>query len=243
MKQHASSRLLLSSLLSLVLLAPPFARAAGGATADGAQAVTVNDDFRRGLDLWKVEQMPGGTVEAAEGVLAINDKEGCTVWLRRKLKAPLTIRYKAKLVSQGGTYDRVSDLNCFWMATDPKCPDDIFASKPARDGKFASYDGLRTYYVGCGGNTNTSTRFRRYSGTGERPLLPEHDLSAPKYLLEANREYQIEIRSDGEWIEYRRDGEVFFRWRDPQPLKEGWFGFRTVWSHTEIRDFSAVEGQ
>lgn len=241
MKLRPPASLLVASML---LASCPLLPSVGGAeTVAGSepQTVTIKDDFRHGLKQWSVEQMPGGTVEAADGALTINDKEGCTVWLRQKLKAPVTIRYKARLLSEGGAYDRVSDLNCFWMATDPKHPEDLLASK--RDGKFASYDGLRTYYVGCGGNTNSSTRFRRYSGTGERPLLPEHDLSDFKYLLEGNREYQIEVRADGEWIEYRRDGVVFFRWRDPQPLKEGWFGFRTVWSHTEIRDFSVVQGQ
>ena len=33
----------------------------------------------------------------------------------------------------------------------------------------ATYDTLRTYYVGYGGNANTTTRFRRYDGTGARP--------------------------------------------------------------------------
>jgi hypothetical protein len=133
----------------------------------------------------------------------------------------------------------VSDVNCFFMATDPKAPEGRpFAPGFGRTGKFGDYDSLRTYYVGMGGNTNTTTRFRRYAGDGARPLLPEHDLTEKKFLLEPNRTYRIEIRvgRDGA-IEYRRDGEVFFSWRDPAPLTEGWFGLRTVKSRQIVRNF------
>jgi hypothetical protein len=206
-------------------------------------AQTIRDDFRQGLGLWVVEQVNGGKVVADKGVLDIEDKGGCTVWLRQKLKAPIHIHYKVTLIEKGGPCDRVSDLNCFWMAFDPAVPDDFFKQGNGRDGRFASYDRLKTYYVGCGGNTNSSTRFRRYSGDGKRPLLPEHDLSQKQFLLEGNREYTIDITSDGEWIEYKRDGVTFFRWRDTAPLTEGYFGFRTVTSHQRITDFEVTEGK
>ena len=98
--------------------------------------------------------------------------------------------------------------------------------------------GLRTYYVGYGGNHNTTTRFRRYDGAGARPLLPEHDLGAPAQLLEEGREYRIEITvaADGRTT-WARDGEVLFDHTDPEPLREGWFGLRTVWARLEVRDF------
>jgi hypothetical protein len=49
-----------------------------------------------------------------------------------------------------------------------------------RTGAFADYDTLKTYYVGQGGNGNTSTRFRRYVGRpGERPLLPRTTTRRP----------------------------------------------------------------
>ena len=76
------------------------------------------------------------------------------------------------MISAGGKNDRVSDLNCFWMARDSRNPDDLFAVH--RTGKFADYNQLLCYYVGVGGNTNTTTRFRRYIGDANtRPLLPQ----------------------------------------------------------------------
>ena len=197
-------------------------------------AVVHTDDFSHGLTQWVVEQQPGGSVTAENGRLVINDAGGCTVWLRARLDAPVLITYTARVSSA----NRVSDLNCFWMASDPAHPDDLFAAGHGRDGKFASYDTLRTYYVGYGGNNNTTTRFRRYDGSGARPLLPEHDLAGPKFLLKPDHDYHItlEIRADG-YVQFTRDGEVVFAWHDPAPLRRGWFGFRTVHSRTEISEF------
>jgi hypothetical protein len=198
--------------------------------------------FRPGLAEWAVEQMPGGTVRVENGALVIEDAGGCTVWLRRKLIAPVEISYDVTVVSRGGPHDRVSDVNCFWMATDPKAPDGCpFAPGHARTGKFENYDSLRTYYVGMGGNTNSTTRFRRYGGDGTKPLLPEHDLATPGVLLSANRTYRIRVVARDGTAEFWRDGEKIFAFRDPAPLTSGWFAFRTVASHLEIRNFRVNE--
>jgi len=187
------------------------------------------------LRAWSVEQMPGGTVTTREGALVIADEGGCTVWFREPVAAPVEISYEVTVVSRGGPHDRVSDVNCFWMATDRKRPDALPAG---RTGKFEDYDALRLYYVGMGGNTNTSTRFRRYAGDGTKPLLPEHDLKEKKFLLEPNRTYRIRVVARDGVAEYWRDGVKIFAFRDPAPLTRGWFGFRTVKSHLEIRNFT-----
>jgi hypothetical protein len=206
-------------------------------SVEGEVMVIARDDFKGDLSQWQVEQQPGGTVTVKDGALVIADKAGCTVWLRQPLQAPVRISYVATVV--GG--ERVSDLNCFWMANDPRSPGDLFKSGHGRDGMFASYDTLKTYYVGCGGNGNTTTRFRRYDGSGARPLLPEHDRKEPEALLESGRPYRIEITvtADGRTT-WARDGKVWLSTDDPAPLRSGWFGFRTVWSRIEIRDFKAV---
>ena len=69
-------------------------------------------------------------------------------------------------------------------------------------------------------------------------MLPEHDRKEPGALLEDGRVYRIEIlvTADGR-TSWARDGVVFFTHDDPEPLREGWFGFRTVWSRIEVRDF------
>ena len=202
-----------------------FLVASGGA----AEPNVHRDDFRQGLARWSIEQEPGGRVEAADGRLTIDVPAGCTVWFREKLRAPVRIRYRAAV--RGSS--RVSDLNCFWMASDPSHPGALLENAAGRTGKFADYDRLATYNVGYGGNENTTTRFRRYDGTGA-----EHDLRDRRFLLEADHVYAIEITVSAEGrVRWARDGEVLFDFADPQPLREGWFGFRTVHSRIEVTDF------
>jgi hypothetical protein len=192
-----------------------------------------HDDFTSDLSNWTVEQQPGGTVTIEDGKLVIADEGGCTVWFNQRIEAPVIITYTATVSSQA----RVSDLNCFWMATDPSRPGDLLAPGHTRTGAFATYDTLRTDYVGYGGNTNSTTRFRRYNGDGTKPLLPEHDLSAPEFLLKPDHPYRIALVVVGSRVQYQRDGELIFDFTDPEPLASGWFGFRTVQSRIEIRDF------
>lgn len=185
---------------------------------------------------WAAEQMPGGTIAVAGGALVVEDVAGSTIWWREKLTAPVEISYEVTVVVAGGPRDRLSDLNCFWMAQDPRSSAAPFAAGHARTGKFSDYDSLLTYYVGYGGNNNSTTRFRRYDGTAARPLLPEHDLSERRFLLEPNRTYKIRLVARDGVAEFYRDGEKVFAFRDPAPLQSGWFALRTVRSHLVVRN-------
>jgi hypothetical protein len=181
---------------------------------------------------WLPELEEGGTVAALAGRLVVDVPRGATVWFRHEQTGPILLEYDATAVSRGGPNDRVSDLNCFWMAQDPKRPNRLLETR--RSGKFADYDSLQTYYVGLGGNANTTTRFRRYIGEpGNRPLLPEHDLSAPEFLLRPN----VRLVACGSLIQYWRDNRCLFEISDPQPYTRGWFGVRTVASHLHIERF------
>lgn len=192
------------------------------------------ENFEDGLGAWVVEQQPGGTVAIEDGKMVINDAGGCTVWFRKKLDAPVRIVCELAVSSAS----RVSDMNFFWMATDPNNPDDLFFAGHERTGAFATYDTLRTYYTGYGGNTNSTTRFRRYDGTGTRPLLPGHDLGSPEFLLKADHVYRVELVAAEGRVQFVRDGEAIFDWVDPDPLASGWFGFRTVHSRIEVHSFA-----
>ena len=154
------------------------------------------------LSDWMVEQVPGGKVEIKNRKLEITDIGGCTVWNKTTFSGPILIEYDVLVIKDGGPQDRVSDLNCFWMAIDPENPENIFGKKNQRSGKFGDYDSLRLYYTGMGGHFNTKTRFRKYVGNGEKPLLPEHDLSDSKYLIQANTSYTIRTISNGSTIKY-----------------------------------------
>ena len=207
------------------------------ASADARYAVGPllhRDDFRSGLAQWSVELERGGTVAARDGVLDIDVPAGATVWFRTELRGPVMIEYEAVAVSEGGPNDRVSDLNAFWMATVPRRAD----GRPwPRSGAFADYDGMLTYYVGQGGNGNTTTRMRRYVGeASNRPLLPEHDLSDAAEMLGPNAPQTVRLIAAGGLIQYWRDGAMVFELDDPQPYARGWFGIRTTASHLRIRN-------
>ncbi|MET3666027.1 DUF6250 domain-containing protein [Caulobacter sp. 1776] len=194
------------------------------------------DDFRHGMKHWTIEAEKPATVVAKGGVLDIVAAAGLTVWFKRELVGPVAIAYEAQAVSAGGPYDRVSDLNAFWMARE------LDGSSPLahpRSGAFADYDTLKTYYVGQGGNGNTTTRFRRYIGKpGDRPLLPRHDHAAADEMLTPNRWTGVRLVADGERIEYWNDDRRLFEHRDPEPYARGWFGLRTTQSHLRIRNFA-----
>jgi len=209
---------------------------AHGATPFTVGRVLHSDDFRSGLALWTTELEKPGKVEAQSGVLSVDVPAGCTAWFRPELSGAAMIEYEARMIQAGGPNDRVSDLNAFWMATDSRSPDDLFATR--RSGKFSDYNQLRTYYVGQGGNSNTTTRFRRYIGDAvERPLLPEHDLHSADVLLQPNVWQKVQLVALGNRIQYYRDGRLIFDYSDPEPYTKGHFGFRTTFSHVELRNF------
>ncbi len=197
--------------------------------------VLFEDGFET-MNNWVSEQMPGGTTQIRDGKLEIDDSAGCTVWFRHKMESPVMIEYEVKMIQAGGPNDNTRDLNCFWMAIDPKYPTDILKNT-ARGGSFKNYDYLRLYYVGYGGHKNTQTRFRKYNGLGEKPLLPQHDLSRPEYMIPPNQSMKIQIVTLGNRTQYLRDGEVIFDFTDPEPYKQGWFAFRTVSNHMTVDNF------
>lgn len=190
------------------------------------------DAFDKGLGQWVLELERQGRVIANSGTLEIDVPAGATLWFRHELIGPVAITFEATAIDADGPNDRVSDINTFWMARNR---DGSAPFTQQRTGAFAEYNDLLTYYVGLGGNGNTTTRFRRYIGHSElRPLLPEHDLSSPDTLLEANHKQRIMLVADHNRIEYWRDGVRLLHYDDPAPYTRGWFAIRTTQSHLRI---------
>lgn len=178
---------------------------------------------------WIIEMVPTphSSVYTDHGKLVLDTKGGVTVWLNQLLRGNILIEYKRKVVVAGKVNDRLSDLNQFWMASDPRNKQ-LFT----RTGVLEQYDSLQLYYVGMGGNTNTTTRFRRYEGNGNRTLLQEYKDTA--HLLQPNREYKITIMVKNGVSSYFVDDVPYFQFADPAPLTSGYFGFRSTWSRQEI---------
>lgn len=175
--------------------------------------------------------------------------KGLTLWRKEKMHQGMTVEYDACVVDEGKKGDRLSDMNCFWLASDPKAKD-IWSRTDWRNGIFTRCYTLQMYYLGYGGNHNSTTRFRRYNGdeTGvedaaKRPAILKEYTDAP-HLLKPNHWYHIIIESTmtGRTRIYI-DGECIVDYLDPQPLESGWFGFRTTLSRTRLTNFKRYETQ
>lgn len=220
-------RLQVFALSLLLLIGGP--AAAGEAAPPGSRLIFA-DDFVARLDpeAWVVEMAPEpkSSVAVKGGRLVLDTRGGVTVWLNRRLQGNLLIEFRRKVLVEDGVNDRLSDLNLFWMASDP-----ARASLFGRDGRFEAYDDLSLYYMGMGGNHNTSTRLRKYGG-GERRLLQEYADAA--HLLRPNHEYLVQVLVQDGRHRVLVDGVEFFAFTDPQPLRSGYFGLRSTWSRQEV---------
>ncbi len=196
-----------------------------------AQRLIFEDYFSRSLDTksWKVEMepQPHSSVFTKDGNLVLDTQGGVTVWLNLLLTGNYVIEYTRTVVMDKGINDRLSDLNQFWIASDPR-QENLFTRQEA----LASYDSLQLYYVGMGGNYNATTRFRKYQGNGERTLLQEY--AGKDFMLNPNHEYKIRTVVQRGKTSFYVDGKLYFTYDDPTPLKQGYFGFRSTKSHQII---------
>lgn len=194
------------------------------------------DDFQRDSKLWVAEFEQAGTssMQISQGKLDLIATAGGTVWYKNKLKGNIMITYSATVVDAGGKNDRVSDMNTFWMATNPTSE-----NINNQSGKFDSYDNLHLYYAGIGGHDNQTTRFRKYTGNGQKAVLKEYTDKA--HLLEGNKKYAIKIIVNNGLVHYFVNDNLFWEYQDDAPYKEGYFGFRTYISHQIYEDFKVYQ--
>ncbi len=226
--------------LSLLLFAPITLRA--------------EDDGVAGLDsksfnkYWIIEsESPDYCVNHIdENTIEIVAPKGFTLWRKEKLTAPVTVEYDACVVVENDG-DRLSDLNCFFMASDPKNPNDISKRADERHGVFVNCYALQMYYLGYGGNSNTTTRFRRYDGNeqgitdeSQRPAILR-EYTDEDHLLKANHWYHIKITTSGNQLSYYIDGERIVDFHEANMLRQGWFGLRTTEAHLQFKNFHYTE--
>jgi rhamnogalacturonan endolyase len=191
-------------------------------------AQILTDDFKDTRQLViEMTPAPNSSVYTDHGKLILDTKGGVTVWVNKRLEGNIKIEYKRKVLTEDKINDRLSDLNTFWMAQDPLNPN-LFT----RNGVLERYDSLRLYYVGMGGNTNSTTRFRKYEGNGTRTLIQEY--KDADHLLKKDKEYKITIIVKDGVSSYFVDDVLYFTYKDPNPITAGYFGFRSTWSRQEI---------
>ncbi len=219
--------------------------------------VLAEDNFRQGLQHWRLEaQDPRSVVKAEAGVLDIQTPAGLSLWWRAPLQGDVAIGFSATPLpapaTAGGLAGRVSDLNMFWNASEADS-----SSPRQRDGAFASYDSLQAFYVGFGANGNSTTRLRRYDGQGQRELLDGWADGAeaspadrqgpmqPHTRLRVGEAVQVWLVSrsptaddpaHGRWW---ANGRLLFTLTAP-PLPAGAFAWRTTASRWQLRDFRVL---
>jgi rhamnogalacturonan endolyase len=213
-----------------------------------SQNLLYSDSFASGLKNWTSESESDSTLFICKNnSLEIITPEGLTLWFNKPLEGNVRITYDALVVSNKGKYDRVSDLNCFWAASDPEHPENLFERSKWRKGVFGKYYSLCLYYVGYGGNSNSTTRFRKYngdyqnfiSGNKQPDIIKEYTDSA--HLIKPNCWSNITIEMNGDKIRYIFNHEVLFDYYDPQPYTKGYFAIRTVTNHMIIKNFMVVK--
>jgi hypothetical protein len=181
--------------------------------------------------LAEFENPSGSHLRVGKDMIEVVASAGATVWYKKQLSGNLIITYNVTVVDSGGRTDRVSDLNAFWMASDP-----AQANPFTRDGKFPSYDNMDLYYAGVGGHDNTTTRFRRYRHGTDKSILQEY--TDKEHLLKGNKTYAVKITVQDGRTAFFIDGVQYFDYVDPKPLTEGYFAFRTTKSRERISNFA-----
>lgn len=188
---------------------------------------------------WKIEAEDGvGSAIWKKNTCDIDAPKGFTLWNKNMMEGNIRIEYEARIVADKKYKDkegkvRISDLNCFVLAD--KCG--------GFGGKFVNNYALSMYYVGYGGNWNSTTRFRRYEGDSRgvdsaqyRPIILKEYTDA-EHLLKGNHWYKIKIEMKDGRFRYYIDNELLVDYVDPKPLTKGYFGFRTTLSHAQLRNF------
>ena len=98
------------------------------------------------LTAWVVEDSSGKVEITCIGdTMDIVSPDGLSLWYKERLTGNYEITYRVQVVVENGSYDRLSDLNCFWGADDPRHPDDFFARSAWRNGEFKNYNTLDLY--------------------------------------------------------------------------------------------------
>lgn len=211
-----------------------------------SQVLLAHDTFGQSLVHWTAE---------AEGQLELRylDKEACldiktdaglSFWYNKPLEGNIRISYEIQAVDQGEQLDRVSDLNCYWMASDPFNPDSIMERSEFRKGAASRYYSLQLYSMSMGANENTTTFFQRFNGDYQtfRNEMKRPDIltqySDDAHLILPNRWYRMDLMVQDGRVKVLRDGEILVDFQDPMPLKKGWFCIRTKENHLRLRAFS-----
>lgn len=223
----------------------------------------IEDGFAEGMARWRLEaQDPRTTLMSTTEIngrpaLELATPAGATLWFTTPLHGDHVVSLWATPLpapaSAGVHAGRVSDLNLLWNATEP----DGGLPRP-RDGSLAGLDGLQAWYVGFGANGNTTTRLRRYDGSGRRVLIdgwadpPEATPADSRGAMTAatrlvpGRPVHVQwlsrapTEADPVHLRWWADGRLLFEQAGGAPLLAGALALRTTASRWRFSQLSVT---
>ena len=232
------------------------------------------DQFEN-LDQWIVQTQeakgfPSPRVEARDRSLdCYLPGRGCTIWFKQKLKTRVSITYDVLCPTPEKPIKGLipTDINNFWMASDPLDANDGLFDPKRYDGNFGSYDKILGYYASTGGGKNSTTRMRRYPRAIDgqpAPHLALTDKDGQKnFLITPDKVMTVQLVAFDDLIQYIVDGKLVYEIArgdqaqierqdengkrvneaasyelDRFPIyQEGYFGFRMVGTHHIYSNF------
>lgn len=156
-----------------------------------------------------------------DGVLDLYmPKRGCTAWLNRKFRGPITIVYNVRCPVETRDDEGIlpTDINNFWHCSDPREFDAVLEETETRyNGDFVSYHEMQGYYASSGGGGhegNQTTRFRRYPRWLDGKDIPHLSLNSqdgnPEHLITPGKWHTVQLVACDGLAQYIVDGNVVY---------------------------------
>ena len=157
-----------------------------------------------------------------EGMLDLYmPKHGCTAWLKKKFKGPITIIYQVRCPVETLNDDGIlaTDINNFWHCSDPWDFDAVLRSTDTHyNGGFVSYHEMHGYYACTGGGRNRNTRFRRYPRWVDGKDVPHMAVNwndgKKEFLIEPGKWITIQLVACNGLLQYIKDGQVVYEFKE-----------------------------
>ncbi|VGO16547.1 hypothetical protein PDESU_05138 [Pontiella desulfatans] len=160
------------------------------------------------------------TFEAGMLDLYMPDR-GCTAWLNKPFKGPITIVYNVRCPLETEKDDGIlaTDINNFWHCSDPRNFDAVLTTTQTHyHGGFLGYHEMRGYYACTGGGRNRTTRFRRYPRWKDGKDIPHIAVNAndgkKEFLIEPGTWHTIQLVYCDGLLQYIKDGLVVYEFKE-----------------------------
>jgi Domain of unknown function (DUF6250) len=199
--------------------------------------VMFKEDFTKGMSNWWVEG--GQSVKVHDGKLYVKanpktfdkTKNGgvCTVWCKRRISGDIQIDFD---VCVTGSEIKANNINIFLFYSDPTGKSLEKSAHTRKSAAYSLYHQLNGYIftylndfqnIGKKNKDGSSkARFRIRRCPGFKLITETFDYHARK-----NKIYHVTITRKGKELAIAVDGKVRLTAKDDNPLKAGYWGFRT----------------